>query len=274
MLCKQLQPHLTIPSRRTIAGDCYKIYHEEKVRLRAYFKSDCTRVALTTDCWTSLQNQSYMTLTTHFINNDRKFEKRIISFCVVPNYKGDTLAKKIEEFLKEWEIRNVSTITVDNASSNDVAVGILKKIIKNMDGLVGDGEFFHLRCCAHVLNLVVTDGLIKHHDFIAAVRNAIRFVRSSPQRSSKFKECIKFYGITCKKILCLDVTKRWNSTYLMLKAAEKYQKAFDKLEGTDYGYLGWFGESGPPNNLDWDNVRAFVSFLKIFYDATKVFSSS
>jgi hypothetical protein len=125
-----------------------------------------------------------------------------------------------------------------------------------------------------VLNFVVTNGLKKHHDFIVAVRNAIRFVGYSPQISAKFKECVEFYRITCKKPLCLDVHTRWNSTYLMLEAAEKYQKAFNKLEGEDYGYLGWCREFGPSSNLDCDDVCAFVSFFKIFYDATKVFASS
>ncbi|KAI5414187.1 hypothetical protein KIW84_058356 [Lathyrus oleraceus] len=70
LLCKQLQPQLTIPSRRTVARDCFQIFVDEKARLKGYFKSDCNRVALTTDCWASIQNLSYMTLTAHFINND------------------------------------------------------------------------------------------------------------------------------------------------------------------------------------------------------------
>jgi len=72
---------------------------------------------------------------------------------------GDAIAKKVEEILKDWGIRNVSTITVDNTSSNDVDVGILMRRSKNMCGLVGEGEFIHMCCCTHVLNLVVTDGL-------------------------------------------------------------------------------------------------------------------
>jgi len=31
MLCKQLQPNLNIPSRRTIAKKCYKIYQMRKL---------------------------------------------------------------------------------------------------------------------------------------------------------------------------------------------------------------------------------------------------
>ncbi|CAK8575215.1 unnamed protein product [Lathyrus sativus] len=73
LLCKQLQPQLTIPSRRTVARDCFQLFVDEKVRLKGYFKSDCNRVALTTDCWTSIQNLSYMTPTAHFINNDWKY---------------------------------------------------------------------------------------------------------------------------------------------------------------------------------------------------------
>jgi hypothetical protein len=64
--------------------------------------------------------------------------------------------------------------------------------------------------------LVVSDALKDIHPSVSSVRNAVRFVRSSPHRPAKFKECIAFAGIECKKIVCLDVSTRWNSTYLML----------------------------------------------------------
>jgi hypothetical protein len=51
--------------------------------------------------------------------------------------------------LKKWGLRNMSTIIVDNASSNDVAVGVLKRRINNMNDLVLDGEYLHFRCCSH-----------------------------------------------------------------------------------------------------------------------------
>ncbi|CAJ2644258.1 unnamed protein product [Trifolium pratense] len=273
--CSRMQPQFSIPSRRTIARDCFKLYLEEKIKLKALFKSDCSRVAITTDCWTSVQNLNYLTVTAHFIDREWKYQKRIVSFTTVPNHKGETVGKKLEEVLKEWGLRNVSTVTVDNASSNDVAVAYLKKRIKNMNGLLFDGFGFHMRCCAHVLNLVVGDGLKDLHPSVSSVRNAVRFVRSSPHRAAKFKECIEFAGIECKKLVCLDVSTRWNSTYLMLAAAEKYQAAFDKLEDADASYRDYFDDDeSPPSNFDWENVRAFVKFLKYFYEATIVFSVS
>jgi hypothetical protein len=37
--------------------------------------------------------------------------------------------------------------------------------------------------------------------------------------------------------VCLDVDTRWNSTYLMLSIAEKYQKAFELLEEEDKHFV-------------------------------------
>jgi hypothetical protein len=50
-------------------------------------------------------------------------------------------------------------ITVDNTSNNDRAAAILKLNLQGRGKLHFDGLFFHVRCCAHILNLVVQDGL-------------------------------------------------------------------------------------------------------------------
>ncbi|XP_050919512.1 zinc finger BED domain-containing protein RICESLEEPER 2-like [Lathyrus oleraceus] len=271
---KVMQPQFTIPSRCTIARDYFQLYLDEKQKLKAFFKSDCNRVALTTDCWTSIQNLNYLTFTEHFVDNEWKYQKRIISFTIIPNHKGETVGRKIEEVLRDWGIRNVSTITVDNATSNDVAVTYLKRKITNMNGLMGDGECFHMRCSAHILNLVVNEGLKDKHLSVTSVRDVVRFVKSSPHRAAKFKECIEFAGITCKKLVCLDVSTRWNATYLMLEVAEKFQLAFEKLEDEESSYREFFGKGNPPSNDDWDIARAFSAFLKLFYEATKTFSTS
>jgi hypothetical protein len=50
-------------------------------------------------------------------------------------------------------------LTIDNVSTNDVGVDRLKRRILSRGHLVMDGKYLHMRCCAHVLNLVVKDGL-------------------------------------------------------------------------------------------------------------------
>lgn len=68
-LCKQLQPQMVIPLMMNVSRDCFQLYLDEKSRLKALFKSDCTRVALNTYYWTSVQNLSYMAIIAHFIDN-------------------------------------------------------------------------------------------------------------------------------------------------------------------------------------------------------------
>ena len=92
---------------------------------------------------------------------------------------------------------------------------------------------------------------------ISSIHNVVKFVRFSPRRALKFKEYVEISRITCKKNICLNVPTRWNSTYLMLDAVEKFQTAFEKLEGEDVGYKEWLGKSSTPSSSDWENVKRF-----------------
>lgn len=142
------------------------------------------------------------------------------------------------------------------------------------------GQYMHMRCCAHILNLVVNEGLKEQQLSIDSIRNAVRYVRSSPSRFKKFKECIEAEMIKSESLVCLDVSTRWNSTYTMMEHAVKFEKAFDRLLDQELDFVKWFGDEkgvkrvGPPADLDWHHGRIFVQFLKMFYEATLSFSSS
>ena len=41
------------------------------------------------------------------------------------------------------------------------------------------GEHFHIGCCAHVLNLIVQDGLKGINEAVNKVRESIKYVRGS-----------------------------------------------------------------------------------------------
>ena len=44
--------------------------------------------------------------------------------------------------------------------------------------------------------------------------------------------------IQSKSLLCLDVSTRWNFTYLMLDAAQKFERAFERFEEIDPYFKG------------------------------------
>jgi hypothetical protein len=126
---KVLQPKFELPSRITVARDCWQRYIEEKPKLKKVLAKQ--RICLTTDTWTSNQNLNYMCLTAHWIDDEWKLQRRILNYCSVADHKGVTLGKRVEECLLEWGIDRLFTITVDNASSNDRLILYLKGVRKN-----------------------------------------------------------------------------------------------------------------------------------------------
>ena len=130
------------------------------------------RVALTSDCWTSVTTDGYISLTAHFVDQNWCLQKKVLAFTLMPPpHTGVALAEKVYGLLKEWGIHNkVVSITLDNASSNDSMADALKL---DLD-LLCDGDYFHFRCCAHILNLIVQDGLKELDEAIKKVRGCVK----------------------------------------------------------------------------------------------------
>ncbi|TMW98118.1 hypothetical protein EJD97_004479 [Solanum chilense] len=61
--------------------------------------------------------------------------------------------------LIELGLDNVFTITVDNASSNDVTVKEMSKNLSDWGSNIMDCEHLHLRFTVHILNIILQDGL-------------------------------------------------------------------------------------------------------------------
>lgn len=238
------------------------------LKLKKYFKTLPSRICLTTDTWTSIQNLSYMCLTAHYIDADWKLHKKIIIFCPISSHSGEVIGKAIERCLLDWEIDRIFTITVDNASSNNVGMMYLKRKLNSWKRSL-QGDYLHRRCVAHILNSVVKDGLKEYSDSIKKIPSAVRYVRSSPYRLQRFKTCAKTKKIDTKSIVCLDIETRWNSTYLMLELALKFQKAFDLIETKDSKYVAdLIGKDGLPTDRNWEYANTLLPFLRIFYDST------
>ncbi|KAL5539800.1 hypothetical protein UlMin_044294 [Ulmus minor] len=219
---------------------------------------DDQRVCLTIDCWTPNQQIPFLCLTVHYIDSDWCLKKRILK---ISNYKGETIAKLIEDCLRKWGIKKVFTITVYNATVNDVAISILKRRVNGWEWSVLNGEYMHVKCCAHILNLIVNDGLKELHHSISSIRVVVRYIRLSTVRVDKLSACVAKEKIDFKGKLVLDVPTRWNSTYKMLEVALKCQKYFERYEEEDRKYSQYFLKEeggkkkfGPPSKIDWANA--------------------
>ncbi|CAD6337042.1 unnamed protein product [Miscanthus lutarioriparius] len=104
-------------------------------------------------------------------------------------HRGEDIGKSLENCLADWGIENIFTIAVDNASANNTAIKYMQRVLNESKGCVAEGEYLHMRCFAHIINLIVGDGLKEFDRSIARVWATVKYVRSEPSRLVKFKKC-------------------------------------------------------------------------------------
>jgi hypothetical protein len=158
----------------------------------------------------------------------------------------------------------VFTIAIDNASANNNAINYMRRVLNKSKGTFVEGEYLHMRCVAHVINLIVNEGLKEIDTSISRVRAAVKYIKSGTSRLVNFKKCAELAKVQSKAFLILDVCTRWNSTYLMLSAAEKYEKAFQRYYNEDPYYKLELEKDGVgvPKKSDWERVSKMAEFLE------------
>lgn len=134
--------------------------------------------------------------------------------------------------------------------------------------MICDGEFFHVRCSAHILNLIVQEGLKAASDSLFAIRESVKHVRGSDGRMQRFEQCVKQAGIQTNLGLRLDVSTRWNSTYLMLESALPYEKVFSSLHLHDRNYTYC------PTFDQWRRAEKICEVLEPFHEITNLIAGS
>ncbi|XP_026458676.1 zinc finger BED domain-containing protein RICESLEEPER 2-like [Papaver somniferum] len=154
-------------------------------------------------------------------------------FCQVEGYTGNAISEKLVDCLKDWGLKDVFGVTLDNVSANTVAMDHLQKVVTSWTGSPIRAKYLHVRCAAHVLALIIKDVVWIFNESVKRISSVIKYVLSSPSRYEKFKQCASLAKVNYKKALTLDVYTRWNSTYLMLDAAQRYEKVFALLAQID-----------------------------------------
>ncbi|KAJ0078111.1 hypothetical protein Patl1_36928 [Pistacia atlantica] len=69
--CNNIQPLFKVVSINTIKKDIFRIYDVEKKKTMKLLNKNWSSIAITSNLWTTNnQNKGYMTITTHFIDNN------------------------------------------------------------------------------------------------------------------------------------------------------------------------------------------------------------
>ncbi|KAH0665456.1 hypothetical protein KY290_027688 [Solanum tuberosum] len=201
-------------------------------------------------------------------NGTRSIEKIV--------YNVEDIRRVIAEFviIDEQPFKVVEgEVTLDNAFANDAAINHLKARTDDWKGVILRNEFLHVRCNAHILNIIVKEGLDEQIESISRITNALKYVKSSASRFASFKSYVEKVKLDTHGVLSLDVETRWNSTYTMLETAVNFEKAFARMYVDDHNYRKYCLQSelkGHPTTNDWqlvkDNVEGVLKRLYNHYN--------
>ncbi|KAF7132423.1 hypothetical protein RHSIM_Rhsim09G0055400 [Rhododendron simsii] len=164
--------------------------------------------------------------------NRKIVKKKILAFKKIEYpHDGETLFRFIKDLILEWNIdKKLFSMVVDNATSNDVMVRLLKSWVKEKSLLCSNGALFHVRCSAHILNLIVQDGLKVIASLVSKIRDSVRYLKRSFSKKQKFDLSVSQLKLNGLKKVPMDVPTRWNYTYEMLEAALPLRDAFACLD--------------------------------------------
>ncbi|TYH37905.1 hypothetical protein ES332_D12G073300v1 [Gossypium tomentosum] len=242
-------PNFKNISRHTAARDVLIYYAKERVRVKEELAKAPGLVYLTSDNWNlEHANDEYICVTAHWVDKDWKLQKRIIRFrALFPPYDGLNIADELVLCLSQCDIdKKIFSITLDNAFYNVVMVSCLKNRFRANRAILCDGAFFQVRCCAHILNLIVKAGLELADDVVGKIRNGIKYIKKSGIRRKRFYD-------VADKSFHLN-----NSTYLMLESSLYYKDVLDYWGQWDKDY-----QMFALSNDEWRNVVILCKFLKV-----------
>ncbi|XP_055814651.1 zinc finger BED domain-containing protein RICESLEEPER 1-like [Solanum dulcamara] len=164
-----------------------------------------------------------MVVTAHWIDDKWNLKKKILNVFQTSDHKGEIIAKEIEACLFDWKIYNIFTVTLDNATANDSAIKHLKRRIEDWKGSILGNEFLHVRCNAHILNLIVKERLDEQNESISRV--TLKFSGTSYVTSNSF-----FYEIFNLQKIIYKYVRSEDS--ILSGMAKKMELKFNKYWST------------------------------------------
>lgn len=206
-LCEAIYPGCPVFDRQRITSEVTRVSCRVHDAVASLLKGN--QLALTTDHWTSVANESYMALTAHWITSEWKM--RSATLCCHHHVLTQETAEEIHRVVREGWMR----FDIED----DQIEAILSDTAPNMNAA---GQLFHCPhhfCVAHVLELTTkiafkSTNIEGIDQAMIAARHLVGYFSKSPLQEERLKEIQP----ENKKVGVLeDVKTRWWSTFRMIE---------------------------------------------------------
>lgn len=261
-MMKALNPRYTPPCRTVLSNTLIPAWYEVEKENVITELANVSKVAITSDGWTSLAQDHYLTVTAHYSSQGKLHQKVLRTKAVYQAQTGETVAVEIGEVLEEFGIAHkVVVMTVDNASNMEVAARKL--------------DILKLGCFAHTLNLAVQKvySIATVTRWAAKLRVVIVWMKRSTMAKTVLKEKQHLLKLP-QHTMVLDVKTRWNSLFLMV---ERFLEQYPALQAAALDpRLRKPMERDKLDritNEDFTRAEEFIKVMKVLYTSTLCVSS-
>ncbi|KAF2899431.1 hypothetical protein ILUMI_06740 [Ignelater luminosus] len=108
-----LNPSYTLPNRQTISKSFIPALYKQCLNKCKNEIKAVSSACLTTDCWTSVNNESFMGITIHYLNNNFEMKSMLLKCCPFPeNHTSENLANALQTTVTEWELEDAIQSTI------------------------------------------------------------------------------------------------------------------------------------------------------------------
>lgn len=212
-LMKFVEPEYTVPARKTITARLEKMHADSAASVRRNV-SKAEKVAITTDAWTALNTESYVTITCHFIE-DWEMKSVVLQTRAMPErHTAENLADVLNTAVDHWGLLGKITACVHDNASNI--------ILANSEFVEWDSNL----CFAHTLQLAINDGfkLGTIHNVVGAASRLVSHFHHSAIATQALKLKQKQQTLPEHRLVQYCRT-RWNSIYDMFERLQEQRWA-------------------------------------------------
>jgi len=204
------EPGYVMPGRTFFTSRLEQMFVDVKNSLKKQLAL-ASFVALTADIWTSSKNDSYLSVTSHFVDNEWALNHRVLTLLPVNDrHTGENIAAWLLETTEEFGVlpSKVVAMVHDNGSN----------IVAAAEKIAAQHHLVSVRCAAHTLQLVVNAALKCDStitDSLAAARHVVEYFKRSALATSLLHEKQQQMSVS-EHQLVIEVPTRWNSTLHMI----------------------------------------------------------
>lgn len=251
-LLQKIKPNYVIPSRKYFTDTVVPFIHTSVMAKVKNIVEEAEHISFTTDIWTSVSNDAFISLTGHCLSKD--FGQKTVVLRVMPfpgSHTAAHISDMINEVIREFDIPSskIHLIVRDNGAN----------VVKGVE----DAGYDSLSCFLHTLQLVIHDCILEQRiikDIIADCRKLVGHFSHSPLSCTKLEKLQEENNLPKHKLI-QNVPTRWNSTFFMLERIHEQKQAL-------VVYCASCTQLPSFDGNKWNLIGKLACLLKVFHKIT------